>query len=175
MSRARKRIVRAGARSWEVELTDRGDGQLLLGMGGDPVELHLERSGASHFRFRGGDGSSRGVVAERDPATGLVWVASGGTTWCFDLSAPGSDRRRGRAVVAGGLEAPMPGKVVRVEVAAGDEVRTGQTILIVEAMKMEHTLRAPRDGKVVAVHVAAGDMVASGQALAEIDGGDAAA
>lgn len=175
MSRARRRIVRAGTRSWEVELTERGDGLLLLGTGGEPVELHLERSGASHFRFRRADGTTSALVAERDPSTGLVWVAAGGHTWCLDLSAPGGERRRGRAVAAGGLEAPMPGKVVRVEVAAGDVVRSGQTILIVEAMKMEHSIRAPRDGKVVALHVAAGDMVASGQPLAEIDGGDAPA
>ncbi len=59
----------------------------------------------------------------------------------------------------GSLHAPMPGKVVRVEVAEGDEVGEGQTLIILEAMKMEHTLRAPHAGTVAEVRCQPGDQV----------------
>jgi propionyl-CoA carboxylase alpha chain len=59
----------------------------------------------------------------------------------------------------GSLHAPMPGTVVRVEVAEGDEVAEGQTLVILEAMKMEHTLRAPHAGTVTEVRCAPGNQV----------------
>jgi propionyl-CoA carboxylase alpha chain len=60
---------------------------------------------------------------------------------------------------AGSLHAPMPGKVLSVMVAAGDNVATGDSLLVMEAMKMEHTLRAPVSGTVEAIHAAVGDQV----------------
>jgi pyruvate carboxylase subunit B len=66
------------------------------------------------------------------------------------------------------IVAPMPGMVVKVEVAEGDEVRTGQGIVIVEAMKMENELRASGPGRITRVHVRQGDAVAKDQVLVEI-------
>jgi propionyl-CoA carboxylase alpha chain len=60
---------------------------------------------------------------------------------------------------AGSMHAPMPGKVLRVAVAEGDEVADGTILVVMEAMKMEHTLRAPHAGVVSQVHCAAGDQV----------------
>ena len=59
----------------------------------------------------------------------------------------------------------MPGKVVQLFVAAGEPVRRGQPLLVIEAMKMEHTIAAPRDGKVAAVPYAIGDPVEEGAEL----------
>ena len=59
----------------------------------------------------------------------------------------------------------MPGRVVQVMVSAGDAVRQGQPMMVVEAMKMEHTIAAPRDGAVAAVHYAPGDLVEEGAEL----------
>ncbi|AKS36192.1 acetyl/propionyl/methylcrotonyl-CoA carboxylase subunit alpha [Mycolicibacterium goodii] len=73
---------------------------------------------------------------------------------------------------AGSLLAPMPGAVVRVEVSEDDEVRLGDTIVVLEAMKMEHTVRAPSDGVVVSIAVRPGDQVDSGQVLAVVSGLD---
>ncbi len=68
----------------------------------------------------------------------------------------------GAEAIVGRLTAPMPGRVVQLLVAAGDRVRRGQPMMVVEAMKMEHTIAAPRDGTVAAVHYAPGDLVDEG-------------
>lgn len=67
------------------------------------------------------------------------------------------------------IAAPMPGRVVRVLVAAGDEVSARQGVVVVEAMKMENELRAPRAGRVKEVSVTAGTSVEAGRILAVIE------
>jgi 3-methylcrotonyl-CoA carboxylase alpha subunit len=66
---------------------------------------------------------------------------------------------KSQAIPAGGCVAPMPGKVVELRVAEGDTVQAGQVLLIMEAMKMEHSVTAPQAGTVAHVSVAAGDQV----------------
>jgi acetyl-CoA carboxylase biotin carboxylase subunit len=66
---------------------------------------------------------------------------------------------KSQVIPAGGCVAPMPGKVIELHVAEGDAVRAGQALLIMEAMKMEHSVTAPRDGTVAQVMVASGDQV----------------
>jgi biotin carboxyl carrier protein len=77
-------------------------------------------------------------------------------------------RRQGGAVAGSGplrIVAPMPGKVVRVLVKAGDPVRARQPVVVVEAMKMENELRADRDGTVVEIHTREGMSVEAGALL----------
>ena len=69
----------------------------------------------------------------------------------------------------GSLLAPMPGNVVRVDVAVGDAVRAGQPLLALEAMKMEHEIVAPADGRVAELPVAVGMQVDAGTLLAAIE------
>jgi biotin carboxyl carrier protein len=64
--------------------------------------------------------------------------------------------------------APMPGKVVRVLVAAGDEVQAGQGLMVVEAMKMQNEIRAPKSGKVERLSVAEGQTVNAGEVVAVV-------
>jgi 3-methylcrotonyl-CoA carboxylase alpha subunit len=71
--------------------------------------------------------------------------------------------------VGGRLTAPMPGKVVSFAVKAGDAVKQGQVLAVMEAMKMEHTLVAPEDGKVAELLYAPGDQVAEGAALLKLE------
>jgi len=68
----------------------------------------------------------------------------------------------------GSLTAAMPGKIVRVLVAVGDEVTAGQGILVIEAMKMQNELKAPRAGRVTAIEVKENDSVNAGALLATI-------
>ncbi|HET9998757.1 MAG TPA: biotin/lipoyl-containing protein, partial [Nocardioides sp.] len=67
------------------------------------------------------------------------------------------------------LLAPMPGTVVRVAVEQGVEVAVGQSVLVLEAMKMQHTVAAPYDGVVTAVDVHMGQQVAAGEVLAVVE------
>ena len=66
------------------------------------------------------------------------------------------------------ITSPMPGNILAVNVAAGDMVKKGQVLMILEAMKMENEIMAPRDGKVTAVAVAKGAAVESGALLCTI-------
>jgi 3-methylcrotonyl-CoA carboxylase alpha subunit len=72
------------------------------------------------------------------------------------------------AVLGGRLTAPMPGKLVSVAVKAGDTVKAGQMLAVMEAMKMEHAIAAPQDGKVAEVMYAPGDQVAEGAELIKL-------
>ena len=80
----------------------------------------------------------------------------------------------GPAEVVGGFVAPMPGSVLDVRVAPGQAVAAGQTLVVLEAMKMEHHMAAPADGVVAEVRVAAGDQVANGALLLVFEPADAA-
>ncbi len=75
-------------------------------------------------------------------------------------------------VATGSLLAPMPGTVVSVAVAVGDEVAAGQPVLVLEAMKMQHTVCAPHDGVVAEIDVSTGDQVAAGSVLAVVSEGE---
>jgi propionyl-CoA carboxylase alpha chain len=75
----------------------------------------------------------------------------------------------GRSDAQGGFMARMPGKVIDVRVLVGDVVQAGQTLLILEAMKMEHPMNATEDGVVTEVRVALGDQVESGAVLLVVE------
>ncbi|MDH6279121.1 acetyl/propionyl/methylcrotonyl-CoA carboxylase subunit alpha [Prescottella agglutinans] len=103
-------------------------------------------------------------VAEDD---GTLWLAGGGGTWIVsqlrEASVRGDDAHTGEAE----LTSPMPGTVIAVAAASGDTVDAGTAVVVVEAMKMEHTLSAPIAG-VVEVLVAVGDQVKVDQPLARV-------
>ncbi len=70
------------------------------------------------------------------------------------------------------IAAPMPGKVIGVNVKAGDSVTDGQTLVVMEAMKMEISLKAPADGVVASITVAEGDFVEAGASVVELEAAD---
>jgi biotin carboxyl carrier protein len=67
------------------------------------------------------------------------------------------------------MTAPMPGKVVKILAKVGDEVREGQGIVVIEAMKMENEMKSPKDGKVVEIHVQEGQAVEGNAKLAAVE------
>ena len=76
----------------------------------------------------------------------------------------------GEREVEGGLRAPMPGKVIALVVEAGTKVEKGAPLLVLEAMKMEHTISAPRKGVVKAFRFVPGDQVTDGAELLDFEG-----
>jgi acetyl/propionyl-CoA carboxylase alpha subunit len=107
----------------------------------------------------------------------LAWVAaSGDLRWVFldgsvyELEARAAGRPRRRATSGhSSLSAPMPATVIRVEVSPGGQVRRGDTLVILEAMKMELPIRADTDGTVASVSCKPGDLVQPGVPLVEIE------
>ena len=71
----------------------------------------------------------------------------------------------------GSLKSPMPGQVVAFRVNVGDEVKKGQALAVIEAMKIEHTINAPTDGTVAELLFKAGDLVSDGDELLKLDTG----
>ena len=67
------------------------------------------------------------------------------------------------------IEAPMPGKILAIKANAGQAVKKGEVVMILEAMKMENEITAPEDGTVASINVAVGDSVESGDTLASLN------
>lgn len=99
-------------------------------------------------------------------------VSIGNRRFDFTIDDPRQWKRSGDAAGGQGraaILAPMPGKVVRVLVAVGDQVEAGQGIVVVEAMKMQNEMKAPRAGRVAAIQAKENDSVVAGTVLAVID------
>jgi biotin carboxyl carrier protein len=100
-------------------------------------------------------------------------VVIGGRRYGFEVDDPRSlQGRRGAGAGTEGprpVKAPMPGRVVRMLVEAGDEVEEGQGVVVIEAMKMQNELKSPKAGRVARVGVAVGDTVGSGDVLVVVE------
>ena len=94
------------------------------------------------------------------------WVFLDGEVYEFEVQRAGRKRTAGHH---GSLTAPMPATVVRVNTQAGARVKKGETLLVLEAMKMELPVRATADGLVAAVNCRVGELVQPGVPLVEID------
>lgn len=103
------------------------------------------------------------LVRDGDRIERLFGVSAAGVTWIFHdghvYRLEQATTRRAGAHTHGSLSSPMPATVISVNVAPGDEVTAGQTLIVLEAMKMELPVRAPGDGRIGAVHCKAGDLV----------------
>jgi biotin carboxyl carrier protein len=155
-------------RSVRVEVSGR-DGRFTVRLDGDPLEVDLVELGGG-FRSLLVDGRSYPVGVERS-ATGYRVVLDGRV---FDVAL--AEGARGAAGVAprhasglARIAAPMPGKVLRVLVAAGAEVQAGQGLVVIEAMKMENEIRAPKPGRVRELPVSEGQAVETGALLAVVE------
>ncbi|WP_052809332.1 acetyl/propionyl/methylcrotonyl-CoA carboxylase subunit alpha [Streptomonospora alba] len=100
-------------------------------------------------------------------ASGL-WLGRGGTAWHFKDDPVLAPARGASAAGDGAVRSPMPGTVLSVAVAEGDQVSAGAPVAVVEAMKMEHTVTAPVDGIVAELPVRSGRPVAMDALLARI-------
>ncbi len=100
---------------------------------------------------------------------GSIAVVYDGETFVLEPHDPLYDAET-EENVSGSIAAPMPGKVVAVHVSPGQKVRRGDALVVLEAMKMEHTLTAPRDGDIESVGAAAGDQIAEGALLVRFAG-----
>ena len=119
----------------------------------------------SHGVYRVDDGTRTWTVAVAGPPENR-WIWVDGQVQRLD--PPSSGRERGRSSNHE-LSAPMPATVVTVLAGIGAEVKKGDTLLMLEAMKMELPIRAPRDGVVKAINCQPGELVQPGSQLLELE------
>ena len=132
-----------------------------------PDEVVLEVGGVTvRYRVDIGDQPTRGQKFAELPGTPRFVYVDGGLVSARLREVP-RFVDPAEAVASGSLLAPMPGSVISVAVEDGAEVAAGQTVLVLEAMKMQHTISAPTDG-VVTDLVAVGSQVAAGDVLAVV-------
>jgi 3-methylcrotonyl-CoA carboxylase alpha subunit len=135
--------LRLDDQTWPLQWTARG-AALDISLGAQRSEVFLYRNGAVAHVF-----TARG-------ATQIIVIDA--------LAHAGETQHEG-----GRLTAPMPGKVVSFAVKAGDTVKKGQALAVMDAMKMEHTIAAPADGMVAELMFAPGDQVAEGAELLRLE------
>lgn len=148
-----------------AEVSFVGDGVYDITFTEDTVNLRVSALGAGFVRVETGGRIQSAKVVTNGTA---VSVFVDGLTYAFRMrdlmSEAGDDHAGGDAIMA-----PMPGLVQIVSAQAGVTVEKGQPLIVLEAMKMEHTLRAPRDGVVAEVFVKVGDQVTDGLVLLQLD------
>ena len=122
-------------------------------------QIHLIIDGVGIQAFIAGESDEKTVILR-----GVPYEVSDA-----DLSEQVRKGKRGPAAIPQEVTPPMPSIVVRILVAEGDRVKTGDAVIVVTAMKMESTLTAPYDGIVTKIHVVEGDKVMPGEILADIE------
>lgn len=103
---------------------------------------------------------------------GTLWVHLNGQTYTVDIAQRRTTRgsKAGSAAAHfGEIGAPMPGKVIKINGQAGDEVAENQVLVVMEAMKMEYTLKAPIKSRITEILCEPGQQVALGQILMKLD------
>ncbi|MCF8210860.1 MAG: biotin/lipoyl-binding protein [Rhodoferax sp.] len=148
-----------------LEFTRLHDGALQLQVDGATASLRFARLANGALDVRYGDLHASVHLYQRGDLA-YVFTAQGAT----QITAIDALAHAGEAhAETGRLTAPMPGKVVSFAVKAGDAVKKGQTLAVMDAMKMEHTIAAPADGRVAEVLFAAGDQVTEGAELLRME------
>ena len=100
-----------------------------------------------------------------------IWIHWKGQTFRLEKTAQRGGRQKGQSASENILRAPMPGQVRKVLVSPGQSVKAGETLLVIEAMKMEIRIQAPSDSKVVRVEVTENQPVEREQSLVELVAG----
>lgn len=165
-----KYVVDLNGHRHEVQI----DGDTVV-LGDETVTAHLEDIDGTPVRLVTIGREVHRVVARRGATRGIytLWVDG----YRFDGEALDERTRAIRDITAASskssgpapVNAPMPGLVVRINVAIGDKVEAGQGVVVMEAMKMENELRASAPGIVKAIHAEVGKAVEKGTTLVELE------
>lgn len=138
-------------------------GRLVVSVGDERFDPQVTTLGAGRFALSGEDRTRTFHCVRQGDELHLFWEGR-----VYRLTDEGEGRPATAGHASGALEAPMPGRVIKLSVEPGQDIQKGQEILVVEAMKMENSLKAPRAGRVSAIHTRVGDLVTPGLVLVEI-------
>lgn len=100
-----------------------------------------------------------------------LWIKQGDETWCYDvldMASEGSRRKKSSSSSPDRILSLMPGKITKLFVQTGDVVKQGQALIVMEAMKMEYTLKSDLETTVEKVNVELGQQVTVGQLLVQL-------
>ena len=167
-------IVRSGSREEKVKIRRDDDFyDVTIGDRTYRVEAATARAGAQSLRSLLIDGAQH-EVAVRHQGEGVYWVSTGQGAGAVEVADPLTALATQSRAAKGGrrrqtVKAYMPGRVVTLLAAEGDEVAAGQGVLVLEAMKMENEIRAEHDGTVTKIHVQPGQAVDNGTPLFELE------
>lgn len=157
-----------GAATTAVAAWPRGESGWLLTSGEDSFEGRIARKG-SEVGFVGQGEEFKAAVTARGPSVFVVLEGASYSLRAWPGLGPQDAASSSSKTASGGLQAPMPGTVVKLHVAEGQRVAAGDPLLVLEAMKMEHTVTAPYAGVVRRLPFQSGEAVAAGEPLAEIE------
>ncbi len=117
------------------------------------------------------NGNVYNVTVEEGTTAGAAPIVSAAKAAPAPKAAPAAPKAAAPAGAAGSVEvtASVPGKICKIEANVGAAVKAGDTVLVLEAMKMEIPVVAPQDGTVATINVAVGDAVESGDVLATMN------
>ncbi len=161
--------VTLGEKTYRVELTRAGEQWKCRLDGWElPVDIVYGQNGVLSLLLGG-----KSYEVKQETVGAETNVVVGHERFNASVRDPRSFRSRSRVGAAEQgvmkIKAPMPGKVVRVLAGVGTQVELGQSVIVIEAMKMQNELKAPKNGVVKKINVAEGAAVDAGQALAEVE------
>lgn len=152
----------------QYELEIEKDGTVLLN--GEPRDVDFLQLGPSLYSVIANNKSLQVVIDEQNDTVQVLMGGRMYETQVLDERALMMAMRKGGLSASGGdVDAPMPGLIVAVPVEEGQAVSQGQTVVILESMKMQNELKAPIDGVVTAIRVEAGQSVEKNQSLIVIE------
>lgn len=171
MAEMERYIVTVGEKEHDLKIQSCGNEYLLVNESGE-YKIIAEKLAGGRFLMRFGASPEEIIVR---PAGGTLNVFIGGRQYDVRVEAYGLAELRRKSGSASGnvkdkfIKTPMPGLVLAAEVKPGDEVKKDQTLIIIEAMKMENMIKAPAAGIVRAVFVTAGQAVERYDKLVELE------
>jgi biotin carboxyl carrier protein len=140
---------------------------------GEILAWDLIKISTNHFHILYQNKAYRAELTKSDPETKTLSFKINGNTYSvvlkdkFDLMLEKMGIANGSAGKINNVKAPMPGLIIDLKVKVGDTVKTGDALLILEAMKMENLLKSPGDGVIKNVRIKKGESVEKGQVLLE--------
>jgi biotin carboxyl carrier protein len=154
-----KKTIKLNEELIDVDVIEESPRFILFSLDGEEYAVRLENN--DDYRMNLSYKANNKTVVNVDPHFVVDGIE-------FNISAPKFSRNKSKSTGSGQMTSPMPGKILKIFVKDGDPVKAGTPILVMEAMKMEHTIKATVDGKIDKILYKEGDQVTGGVELVKL-------